>query len=177
MRTSFFPISLQDKVRNRTFPRLDLPCSMADSWLSQIRSNPHLKDPEPQAAMTTIHDVVVERLSPLDAARQISSTYEPALRQGHSGLWSLWTIINSAITNLGGDTDILQRLAQMLIQLSRLPNIVDDSGRPLKSPSGRKIWQELPDFSFYFFEEAIGEFITVGVWPLMSRSPVVPCRR
>ncbi len=131
---------------------------MADLWLSQIRSNTHLQKPEAQAAMGFIHTVIADRLSPLDAASSISGAYESTVRRNEADLWSLWTIIIDAINHLGGETATSQRLAEILAHMSSLPDVLDANGKACKSKSGRKIWRELPDFSFYFFEQGIGKF-------------------
>lgn len=133
---------------------------MADLWLSQIRSNPHLQKPEPQAAMGSIHDVITGRLSPLDAASSVSYAYESAIKRNEADLWSLWTIVIDAVNQLGGETVTSQRLAEYLARMSRLPDVIDANGNALRSESGRKIWRDLPDFSFYFFEQGIGKFAT-----------------
>ena len=130
---------------------------MADLWLSKIRSNPHLQKPEPQAAMDLISDVMSNKLPPFDAASKISCAYESSVRRDEADLWSLWTIIIDAVSQLGGETITSQRLAEILVQLSRLPDIVDANENVYKSRSGRKIWRDLPDFSFYFFEQGIGK--------------------
>ncbi len=145
---------------------------MADLWLSQIRSNTHLQKPEAQAAMGFIHAVIADRLSPLDAASSISGAYESTVRRNEADLWSLWTIIIDAINHLGGETATSQRLAEILAQMSRLPDVLDANGEAHRSKSGRKIWRELPDFSFYFFEQGIGKFATTdtdsSMWQFWS---------
>jgi len=136
---------------------------MADLWLSQVQSNPHLQKPEPQAAMDFIHDVLADRLSPLDAASSISCAYESTVRRNEVDLWSLWTIIIDAINHLGSEFAASQRLAEILAHMSRLPDVVDANGNAHRSKSGRKIWRDLPDFSFYFFEQGIGMFSTTDI--------------
>ena len=136
---------------------------MADLWLSQVRSNPHLQKHEPQAAMDFIHDVLADRLSPLDAASSISCAYESTIRRNEVDLWSLWTIIIDAINHLGSEIAASQRLAEILTHMSRLPDVIDVNGNAHTSKSGRKIWQDLPDFSFYFFEQGIGKFFTTDI--------------
>lgn len=133
---------------------------MADFWLSHIRSNPHLQKPEPQAAMGIVHDMIADRLPPSDAASKISCAYESTVRQNNADLWSLWTIMIDAVINLGGETATSQRLVETLVHLSRLPDVVDENGDAHRSRSGRKIWRDLPDFSFYFFEQGLGKFAT-----------------
>ena len=108
--------------------------------------------------MGFIHDVLGDRLSPLDAASSISCAYESTVRRNEVDLWSLWTIIIDAIKHLGSEVAASQRLAEILAHMSRLPDVVDANGNAHKSNSGRTIWRDLPDFSFYFFEHGIGEF-------------------
>ena len=136
---------------------------MADSWLSQIRSNPHLQELEPQTAMGYIHDAIAGRLSPPDAASSISCAYESTVRRNEADLWSLWTIIIDAISHLGGETTTSKCLAEILAHMSRLPDVADANGNAYRSKSGRKIWRDLPDFSFYFFEQGIGKFATTDI--------------
>ncbi|KAK4998895.1 hypothetical protein LTR66_001956 [Elasticomyces elasticus] len=136
---------------------------MADLWLSQIRSNPHLQKPEPQAVMCFIHDVIADRLSPLDAASSISCAYEFTVRRNEADLWSLWTIMIDAVDHLCGETATSQRLAGILAHMSRLPDMVDANGNAHRSKSGRKIWRDLPDFSSYFFEQGIDHILIENI--------------
>ena len=130
---------------------------MADQWLSQIRGNPHLQKPETQAAMDTINDVVAkDSISPFDAARSICSTYESSVIHHKADLWSLWRTIIEAAARLD-ETEALRRLAGLLVEISKQPDVLDEKGIPCKSNSGMQIWRDLPDFSFYFFEHAISK--------------------
>ena len=133
---------------------------MADKWLTQIQTNQHLQEPEPQAVTKIIHDVAVHQISPSEAAKSISSDYKSAFKPKCT-LWSLWTIIIDAIRNLGGDEDVSKQFAQTLLHLSNLPDVLDENGQALKVNSGRKIWSDLPDFSFYFFEQGLGMYSTI----------------
>jgi hypothetical protein len=112
--------------------------------------------------METIHNVITDHLSPLNAATNIAHAYESTVRQNKADLWSLWTIIIDAITHLGGETAVSQRLAELLAHLSRLPDVPDANGNACRW-NGKKVWGELPDFSFYLSEQGIGTFATTAV--------------
>ncbi|KAL2046868.1 hypothetical protein N7G274_000886 [Stereocaulon virgatum] len=135
---------------------------MADQWLSQTKTNPHLQKPEPQAAINIIHNVITDQLSPLNAATKISHAYEPSVRQNKADLWSLWTILIDAISRLGGETTVSQCLAEVLAHLSKLPDVVDANGDACKW-NGKNVWRDLPDFSFYFSEQGVDHILIENI--------------
>lgn len=138
--------------------RLLLSLSMANIWLSKVRNDPHLQRTEAQTAITTVHNLALDIITPSNAAETISTAYVPAVQTEHISLWSLWETIISAIETLGSDTDVLRRLALMLMHLSTI-QAVTENGNMLESQGGQKVWQELPDFSFQFWEVGIRKFI------------------
>lgn len=68
-----------------------------------------------------------------------------------------------AVINLGGETATSQCLVETLVHLSRLPDVVDGNGDAHRSRSGRKIWRDLPDFSFYFFEQGLDHILIENI--------------
>ena len=130
---------------------------MANAWLSQTLNDPFLQSSAAQIGIEIIHFLATDSTTDTNkAARNISSAYVPAIRKDHVTPWSP---IVSAIENLGSDHDFLRRLATMLIQSSKLPAALDDNGNQLTANSGRKVWHDIPDFSFIFFQEGVRKSI------------------
>ncbi|KAF6224754.1 hypothetical protein HO133_009948 [Letharia lupina] len=70
-------------------------------------------------------------------------------------MWDLWNIVCDAIDHLGDPTSNLEQLVQMMICISKLPDVVDVNGEVVKPSMNSKVfWRELPGFAFYFREVA-----------------------
>lgn len=73
-------------------------------------------------------------------------------------MWDLWNIVCDAIDHLGDPTSNLEQLVQMMICISKLPDVVDVNGEVVKPSMNSKVfWRELPGFAFYFREVAVSK--------------------
>lgn len=73
-------------------------------------------------------------------------------------MWDLWNIVCDAIDHLGDPTSNLEQLVQMMICISKLPDVVDINGEVVKSSMNSQVcWRELPGSAFYFREVAMSK--------------------
>lgn len=129
---------------------------MSSSWKESQQSDPHRQDREHQSAIITIHTLLSDNATtPEQAARDITSSYEPRLLAGKTDLCSLWYLIMSAILHPETTDQDLETLVEMLVHMSRSPDVVVD-GKIIKE-NGREYWHDLPELSFWFMEYAMSE--------------------
>jgi len=128
---------------------------MASSWVAKVKNNTHLQTAEEQRTIVILQDLFDGNINAEDAARSIASNYERRLKSGDTGTtaWALWTVVCHAIVDPRTGIDSLAQLAQMLIKISKLPDVVDDQGR-LVVEDKRIFWHDVPEFSFWFREQA-----------------------
>ncbi|KAL8994988.1 MAG: hypothetical protein Q9169_005187 [Polycauliona sp. 2 TL-2023] len=97
--------------------------------------------------------------TPERIATRIDDIYNPALKAGSKGcVFNLWAMICQATQILGNDMGISMQLVQLINALRRLPDVVDDEGRPIQPAYGwwgmGVYWRDLPvlgiSFSEYF---------------------------
>ncbi|KAM0803716.1 hypothetical protein BDR22DRAFT_839698 [Usnea florida] len=131
---------------------------MAEQWAISARANSDWQRPEEQKATQIIQQLLDHQINPQEAAQLLSSTYETRIRGGDAGLWFLWNVFFHAIHLLGHHTENLERLAQMLRNISMLPDLRDNSGQPIRSQKGsdgQVFWSDVPNFAFTFREAAV----------------------
>ncbi|KAH0370158.1 hypothetical protein KCU65_g2901, partial [Aureobasidium melanogenum] len=149
---------------------------MASSWKESQQNDPHRQNREHQSAIVIIHTLLTDNAAtPEQAARDITSTYEPRLLAGKTDLCSLWYLICLVVLD-PATTDVnLEKLVEMLVHMSRLPDVVVN-GKIVKE-NGREYWHDLPELSFWFMEyamsvnpiESIDEGLTQITWSGQAR--------
>ena len=146
---------------------------MANQWATDARANPRWSAPEEQEAITTIQRLLLNQISPQQAAETIASTYDSCVKrgQGTSHMWDLWNIVYDAIDKLGNPTGNLDRMVRMMMAISALPDVLDEQGQVVKSTMNEQIfWRELPSFAFYFREVALGKWRGDSPYPSIRSS-------
>ncbi|KAH0352344.1 hypothetical protein KCU83_g3959, partial [Aureobasidium melanogenum] len=127
---------------------------MASSWKESQQSDPHQQNREHQSAIIIIHNLLnANATTPEQAARDITSNYEPCLLAGKTDLCSLWYLICLVVLDPATTDQNLEELVEMLVHISRSPAFVVD-GKIVKE-NGREYWHDLPELSFWFMEYAL----------------------
>lgn len=135
---------------------------MTEQWAAQAKADAHWCKEEEQDAIITIQRLLQTQISPQQAAQNIASVYEACIKQdkGTAKMWELWNIVYDAINHLGDSTSNLERLVQMVMGISKLPDVTDGDGKAVKSSMNSQVfWRELPGFAFYFREVAMSKSI------------------
>ena len=132
-----------------------------DAWADKARRSQYRQDAEHQRAITTLKTVFEGNETPVSAASTIASIYEPMLKRGFqlSPVNELWGMICEAVTMLGGNQEIDERLISLLNSISSLPDVIDEKGDVVKAgPYGDYgvYWKDLPSLAIMFREYAIG---------------------
>lgn len=73
-----------------------------EAWAREVRQDRWRQDPEHQRAIDTIQSVLEGKATSSDAARIISSLYEPLIKSGTMSVPTLWGIFCDAARVLGG---------------------------------------------------------------------------
>ncbi|KAG9663301.1 hypothetical protein KCU64_g1396, partial [Aureobasidium melanogenum] len=127
---------------------------MASSWKESQQSDPHQQNREHQSAIIIIRNPLnANATTPEQAARDITSNYEPCLLAGKTDLCSLWYLICLVVLDPATTDQNLEKLVEMLVHISRSPAFVVD-GKIVKE-NGREYWHDLPELSFWFMEYAL----------------------
>lgn len=131
---------------------------MAAQWATSALSNPLWQRSEDHRAIKTIQRLPDDQISPREAAQTIASTYEAGIRRGNDGIWYLWEAFFDAIDRCDHSTVNLERLAQTIRSLSKLPDVLDHRGQPIESQTTRQIfWRDVPSFALYISKVVTSE--------------------
>ncbi|KAL8849054.1 MAG: hypothetical protein Q9221_005953 [Calogaya cf. arnoldii] len=131
-----------------------------EQWANTALLHPSWQRTEEQAAISTIADLLQARTTPHVAATDIASTYEARVRSGDAGLWYLWTALCDAIHHLGYKIDHLSLLAKMVRSISKVPDVLDHNGDPIKQKTRAQVyWRDMPSFAYCFSETAIDHLL------------------
>ncbi|KAL1641757.1 hypothetical protein SLS58_005796 [Diplodia intermedia] len=122
---------------------------MADAWAEKWLADQHLGDAaHDREVIETLRALLKHRISPQQAAASLAAAYDPLIRTGETSTANLWGIYCTAIAALGHDQSNLDLLVQTLLCVGRLPDVVDDNGRPV-TENGSVFWHEVPGFPFW----------------------------
>jgi hypothetical protein len=118
-------------------------------------------DPDHHRAIDALALLLDGKAAPADTAKRITTTYEDSLKvvTGPTRLdesnkvhtfWALW--LCEAIRRFGGAT---RRLADLLVEISRCPDVETDDGLPKKHSDGSVYWRDLPSWPFDFGQHGL----------------------
>lgn len=95
--------------------------------------------------------------SPSEAAEAITKTYGPSLKaiEGpwkdphwyHNKVTEFWVLYMSNAIRSFGSTEEHERLFELLIEISRQPDLEDDDGMVVKSIHHKTFWVDLPGWA------------------------------
>lgn len=130
--------------------------NMAKKWAVSARLYNGWQRNEEQQAIGIFQHLLEHKITPQKAAETLASTYEACIKSGDAGLGYLWSVFFDAIDRFGDSHESLERLAQMLISLSNLPDVLDACCQPIKGDlNGQIFWRDIPSFAFNFREAAM----------------------
>lgn len=137
------------KSMSRTISR-----TMTQNWAGNQRNDKYCSSrPEEQNTISIIQDLLDKVITPVPAAHGIAAIYEPRISKGERISVYLFSLLSRAIIYPTTTLENYQDIIQTLINLSKLPEVIVD-GRQLKE-NGRIYWRDIPEFSFWFSEEAL----------------------
>lgn len=130
---------------------------MVSGWAEEQQRDSSFQNPEDQQNILVIRDLLEGKISQERAASNIACNYESRLRRGETSPWSLWTLLCSIILHPETDLAGFQKLVNTLMHMSSLPDVLSGD-RPI-IVNKRVFWRDLPEFSFYFRENAMSKNI------------------
>jgi len=139
------------------------------SWASPARQDQDHQDVEHQCAIDTFQDLFQGKVDADTAASIIASAYETVLKRGLkvTTVDTLWSILCEAVTVLGSNIGISQRLVGLLNAISERPDVLDDDGRAITATGEESClgtyWRELPELSLIFSELLLAAFDVLNV--------------
>jgi len=137
-----------------------------------MKSNVRYTSTSDQAFIDALKDLCADAINPSICAARIAAAYNGAIKEHKFNYWKAWTIYMDAATSLGGPGDddeaILHVLVDTLIEISKLPDVVDEAGKVVED-NGRVYWRDVPEFTFFFRDAMEGVFV------LAHRNRMLPC--
>ena len=134
-----------------------------NAWADAAHKCEYYQDSK-HRTVDAFQSVLEGKTPPSAAAGTISSLYEPLIKRDPKS-WpveQVWDIVCSAARAVEGNSDLAERLVDLLNLIAELPDITDECGNAMipewKSDGG--YWGKLPCFALSFREYAIGKFTT-----------------
>ncbi|KAI4853991.1 hypothetical protein E4T44_00484 [Aureobasidium sp. EXF-8845] len=121
---------------------------MALSLRESSQAGSNWQNFEDQCAINSFQNLLDDNATPELAANEVASSYENRLLAGKTDLWSLWKLICLAILHPLTTDRNLERLAETLVHITRLPDVVVH-GKVVEC-NGRQYWHDIPEFSFWY---------------------------
>ena len=133
---------------------------MAEQWAVSARRNSDWQRAEEQKAIRILQQLLEHLTTPPEAAQTLASTYEACIKGGDASLWFLWNVLFDAVHHLGNHTENLERLAQMLRCIAKLPDVLDNNGQRIRSQVNSQVfWSDVPGLAFSFREAAVPDVL------------------
>jgi len=132
-----------------------------EDWAKAALRDPCRQGREQQLGIHTLENLFYGKIGADIAATTIASLFDPLLKHGSTrSPFELWVSVCEAIRMLGGTQDIDGRLIELLDAIAKLPDVKDQSGRPIGPGGGFSglYWQDLPGLAITFREFAMGTF-------------------
>ena len=122
-------------------------------WTDHVRAT-HPVDGKNEALINTLQDLLNDTINAAVAAQSIAAIYEPYLKyeirktSDYYKLGIFWSIFSEATRWFGSSK--AEKLADFVIAMSSLPQVLDDAGNPVKHQGGGLYWTDLPEFGAMF---------------------------
>lgn len=124
-----------------------------------------IEDTDHIQAIETLASLLEGDLSPADAAKAITTTYEPSLKAiGGSStepLWynnkvsEFWGIYMSNAVRCFGNIEAQEQLMNLLTEISQQPDLEDDDGVVVTSIDHHVYWNDLPGWDRHFTDDGL----------------------
>lgn len=143
-----------------------LPAATSTSvqdWLDEQRRQEG--DPKHIQAVEALALLLENKASPPETARSITTTYEPTVRamvarasgsdSYHNKLYSFWALYFCGTVQTFGNIDTHERLIDLLVEISRQPDLLDEDGEPVTGYRDSVYWSDVPDWNRAFVEDGL----------------------
>lgn len=121
-----------------------------DAWATAARADKWRQVDDHQQAITIIVSLLYGEYDASKTAARIADVYLARIKtlQGKLNMAPFWAIVCDAARGLGGDDGCSERLADLVIAMSRLPDVEDgqsNDGSPARNYAHRAVyWRDLP---------------------------------
>jgi hypothetical protein len=134
-----------------------------EEYMQKVRE--HTSEPDHLQANEALVLLLKGEASPAKTARTITAVYEPSLKAGQGiptdHLWyknkvfEFWGLTFSAIVREFGSAEEQERLIDLLVEISRQPDLTYADGSPIVERNGEVYWKDLPGWNFGFTEDGL----------------------
>lgn len=137
----------------------------AQDWKTKLYLGPD--DDVHVEAIEALASLLEGNVTPADAALKITKTYEASIKAVNGSskealyhdtrLHEFWSgYMSNAIRRFGGAEE-QERLFELLVEISSLPDLMDDDGMVVKSDYRTTFWVDLPGWQFHFVDTGLCE--------------------
>ena len=116
------------------------------------------KDTDHTKAIEALTSLLEGDTFPSDAAKAITKTYEASLKvfrrpwkdphRYHNKVTEFWVLYMSNAIRSFGSAEEHERLFELLVEISRQPDLEDDDGMVVKSIDHKTFWVDLPGWAY-----------------------------
>lgn len=135
-------------------------------WAEEWRKR--TEDPDHMRALEALVRLLKNDVSPLDAAKEITAAYEISLKVPlpvprkntlyYNKVCDFWALYMSDAIRIFGSIGERERLCQLLTEISRQPDVLDDNGFPVKGYDRDGVyWSDLPAWHLMFGMHCLGK--------------------
>jgi hypothetical protein len=124
------------------------------SWADDARGDQWWQEREPQQVIGIVEALVDGDGDASSAVRQVTSLYEPLVKQDSTAVTVIWGILFRAIRSIGQDEVAAKKLRDFVLGIQEVDDVLTGSGAPVKL-NGQVVWRGLPEFSYMFREYCI----------------------
>jgi hypothetical protein len=136
-----------------------------EDYIQKVRE--HCSEPDDLQANEALALLLKGEASPAETAKIITAIYEPSLKAGQgtptghlyykNKVWEFWGLSLSEVIREFGSAEMQARLFDLLVEISRQPNLTYADGSPIVEGSGEVYWKDLPGWSFALTEDVLRE--------------------
>lgn len=138
----------------------------------------HVHRQEGKLSIQVIQNLLDGKIDPKTAAADISAVCEERIKKDGDIMApeGVWKVFCSAVARFAHESEICDRLIQLLVGLSKI-DVVGDNGVPVASSmNSDTFWRQLPGFSLSFRDELTSGSQITHVNTFRPRA-LIPCHR
>lgn len=121
---------------------------------------------ESKLSIQVIQNLLDGKVDPKTAAADIAAVCEERIARNGDTMApeGVWRVFCSAVTRFAHESEICDRLIQLLVELSKIDVLGDNGVSIASSMNSDTFWRQLPGFSLSFRDEMTSEAQTTNVF-------------
>lgn len=150
-----------------TMKGIDAPHLTVQEWRSEQRAA--TADKDHYQAMEALTSLLEGEISADEAAETITDIYSAELRKESRmtdendclKICHFWDFYLLDAIEIFGTAEAQERMASLLVEMSRQPDVRTPDGSVKKHDNGEVWWRDLPKWSYHLLEHGLGESLSI----------------